>query len=137
MLLFLLGNSRRVSLCLGGRDRRATLGGFLLVSLAVKADEEEEIGGQDGASEEGRAFGSGAVTHGGPAEIFGGKIRVRGKVDNEEVDDKLADLERCQSFLVPRLVSWEGRRGEIIVVHDDMDGQVGADWHPADRRSPA
>jgi hypothetical protein len=38
-----------------------------------------------------------------------------GKVDNEQVDDELADLEGCQCLFIPRLVSWEGGCGKVIL----------------------
>jgi hypothetical protein len=53
-------------------------------------------------------------------------IRVSGKVDEEEVNDKLNDLNPCDPFFPPDTNAT--RCLEVVPVHDDMHHQVKRDW---------
>jgi hypothetical protein len=58
-----------------------------------------------------------------------GRLRVSCKVDKDEIDDELDDLDSCDPFFPPDADA-TGRL-EVIPVHDDVDCQVEGDWHVA------
>jgi hypothetical protein len=57
----------------------------------------------------------------------GGGKRVRCKVDEEEVDDELDDLDSCDPFFPPDSDSTGGL--EVVPVHDDVNGQIEGNWN--------
>ena len=65
---------------------------------------------EETAAEEGGALGASARAHGRPRREVGGReVRVGRKVDGEEVDDELGDLER-REVPAEESVSDQGRR---------------------------
>ena len=58
-----------------------------------------------------------------------GGLRVGCKVDKDEVDDELDDLDSCYPFFPPDADS--ACCLEVVPVHDDVDCQVECDWDVA------
>jgi hypothetical protein len=55
-----------------------------------------------------------------------GELRISRVVDEEEIDDKLNDLDPRYPFLPPNSNATGGL--EVVPVHDDVDGQVKGNW---------
>jgi len=106
-------------------DRR-----LLLVRINVELDKQEQVAGQDTASEQGSSLSPSAVPKGRRAPIVGGETRVGAKVDREEIDDELSDLHRGQVLLPPDLLSPSGC--VVVVIHEYVNGEVETDDDPRD-----
>lgn len=109
--------------------------GGRLVSFSVESDEEEQVRGQDDTSESGSAFSTGTTSHSGESvrEVLSSEVRVSGKVNYEQVNHELCDLESRKVLLPPDLVSSSSH--EVVVIHEDMNGKVGSNGYPRDRSS--
>lgn len=117
-----------------GGDVGATLLGSLglgVVGKAVEVDEEQEVTGEETAAKESSTLGTGALANVGEVGPVGvGKVGVGAEVDESEVEDELDDLEGGQVLLPPDADT--GSRAHVVVVHQDVDGQVEGDGDPGD-----
>jgi len=104
-------------------DRR-----LLLVRIDVELDKQEQVAGQDTASEQGSSLSPSAVPEGRRVPIVSGETRVGTKVDRKEIDDELGDLHRGQVFLPPDLLSSSGC--VVVVIHENVNGEVETDDDP-------
>jgi hypothetical protein len=68
-----------------------------------------------------------AKSAGAPSRGRGGGLRVCGKIDEEEIDYELDDLDSCDPFFPPDTDSTGSL--EVVPVHDDVDGQIKSDWN--------
>jgi len=105
-------------------------GRLLLVCINVELDEQEQVAGQDTASEQGRSLSPSAVSRGRQVPILGGETSVGTKVDRKEIDDELGNLHRGQVLLPPDLLSTSGC--VVVVIHEDVNGEVETDDDPRD-----
>lgn len=95
----------------------------LLVGDAVKVDEQQKIRTQESTTENGRGLCTGTAAHvGHMGPVSGGKVGISTEIDDKEINDELGDLKGGQVLLPPNLGTSSG--AEIVVVHQDMDGQV-------------
>lgn len=117
-----------------GGDVGATLLGSLglgVVGKAVEVNEEQEVAGEETAAKESSTLGTSAladVREVGP--VSEGKVGVGAEVDESEVEDELDDLEGGQVLLPPDADT--GGRAHVVVVHQDVDGQVKGNGDPGD-----
>ena len=113
-----------------------------MICGGVETDEEEEVGREKCTSKDGGKFLAGTVSmvkkprevvrsevSGTSAGVEGEEERVSCKVDKEEVDYELDDLDSGYPFLPPDADATGGL--EIVPVHDDVNSQVESDWHVA------
>lgn len=100
-----------------------------MVGHTVKVDKEQEVGTQQGTSEQGRSFGTSAAASVGQVRpVSVGKVSVGAKVDDKQINDELSDLHGSKVTLPPDLGASSG--AEVVVVHQDMDSQVKSDRNP-------
>jgi len=104
---------------------------WCFIGLDVEVDEEEQVAGQEEASEDSSRLGSRAGAIGRQrGEVGGSVVRVGAEIDHKQINDKLGDLHGGQMFLPPDASSSSG--GIVVVVHDDMDSEVDRDGDPLD-----
>lgn len=118
---------------LGGDVGATLLGGLGLgvVGEAVEVNEEQEVGREETAAEKSSTLGTGALANVGEVRPVGeGKVGVGAEVDESEVEDELSNLEGGQVLLPPDADT--GSRAHVVVVHEDVDGQVEGDGDPRD-----
>lgn len=60
------------------------------------------------------------------------EVGVTGKVDEDEVDDELCNLENGDVLLPPDTDA--ARRLEVVPVHDNVDEEVQGNGYPGDGR---
>lgn len=120
----------------GGSGGSGSLGGILLadglgVDADVEGNEQEEVRGEDGAAREGSVLLAGtAAVVGHVGEVGGGEVGVGGKVDKEEINDELNDLDSSDPLLPPHTDT--SSREEVVKVHDKVDKQVEHNGDPRD-----
>jgi hypothetical protein len=108
-------------------------GWSLLVSGKVEGDEEDEVAGEDGHARGGRQIASLAAMLGvweNIGKVLWDKDVICCKVDEDEIDDELGDLEESDVFLPPDLDAARGL--EVVPVHEAVHGQVEGNGHPRD-----
>jgi len=88
----------------------------LAVGLDVEANEKEEIGNDDGLSEDIAPFCNRSAV-----STFD-EMKIRSGPVNAEDDDELDDLELCEVLLPPRMNAEVG--DEIVVVHGDVNKRI-------------
>lgn len=87
---------------LSGISPRSSGNGLLSVGCEVEGDEEEQVRAENShASEGGKLFSGASTIVWSPWEIAVSEIGVGGKVDEEQVDDELNDLEHGDVLLPP------------------------------------
>lgn len=99
-----------------------------LVRLDIEVDEEPEVAREEHAAEDCSSLGTGAGTECRPVPVVGSEVGVGAKVNSDEVDDELGDLHGGEIFLPPDFGT--ARRGEVVVVHEDVYCEVEGDRHP-------
>lgn len=112
----------------------ATLG-VLLVCCKIEADEEEQIAAQDshpGERGELLACTFAHVRHVG--EVGAREVCVGCKIDKEQVDDKLHNLEHCDVLLPPDPNASASL--EIVPIHHDVYQEIQCDGNPRDGGAP-
>ncbi|KAH3677460.1 hypothetical protein OGATHE_000934 [Ogataea polymorpha] len=103
------------------------------VGLHVEADEEEQVRGQQEVSACSSSLSTVAVTHGweNTTKVVVCIERVGSKVNKDQIDQKLNDLESCNPFFPPDFDTPGSE--EVVPVHQDMHCQVQGDWNPFNR----
>jgi len=125
------GNGSR-STCAPSRTTCLALLLLLPVCRKIERDEQKKVRAQYSHSSKGCEFFTGTFAHVWyPREVGRREIRVGGKVDEAEVDNKLDNLEHRDILLPPD--SDTASRLEVIPVHDNMYGKVEGDGYPGDR----
>lgn len=104
----------------------------LLVRGKVERDEEDQVRRENGHAGKGsKLLASAPASVGHPRPVGRGEVRVRGKVDEAEVNDELDNLEPGNPLLPPD-ANTAGAL-EVVPVHDDVHCQVESNGNPRDR----
>jgi len=100
----------------------------------IESNEKEQVTSQQPTSKQRRPLSPCTTSHGRRVgKVLGRKVRVTRKVDDKQVDDELRDLECGEVLFPPDLEASRGH--EVVIVHEDVDGQIGDDWYPGDGSS--
>jgi len=112
-------------------------GRLLLVGIDVELDEQEQVAGQNTASNKGGRLGASTVSEGWRAPVSGktsgetgGETRVCPEVDREEINHELGDLHRGQVLLPPNPLATSGC--VVVVIHEDVNPEIERDNDPRD-----
>lgn len=99
------------------------------VDLDVEGNKQNQVRGQDEVAVCSSQLGTITVTHVWQVwEVLPSVVGVGGKVNEDQVQHKLDDLESGDPLLPPHLDAT--RTQEVVPVHDDMDSQVQRDRDP-------
>lgn len=116
----------------------STANDLLSIGFSEKLHKQQQVAGQNSDAKVSGCVGAMTVRESKVLEWKGrskdvlvvcGNHHIHAKEDHKQIDDELSNLESGQMFFPPNFLGRD-RGTRVVVIHDDMDGEVERNRNP-------